>query len=631
MSFCTAPAKALVLCAPRRALAACMACLLGGCSSLPFLDHKDEAAKAAAPAPEVTLYELTVEAPGPLRALLLQYLDLARFQKAPASEAITSAEVDRLAAVAPAQARALLETEGYFDADVKIARAPGPASVPRLTLKVVPGPRVLVDHVSIDAATPLLPREPTRDEPAADRLARLRRTWLLRAGQPFRQADWNDAKNAALAELRADGYPLAAWQSTRARVDAAAHTAGLDLVIEGGALYRLGELSVEGISRYDEQAVRRLATFFPGAVYSEKLLLDYQDRLVKSGLFEGASVELDVTGGTPEAAPVLVKVKELPQQQATFGVGYSANTGPRVSVEHYDRRVFGQPWIAHSKLSFGPDLKSIGTELTSYPLPNLYRNVLSANIEQLLAADETRDSWTVRGGRSQDTTRIDRFYYLELAHAKVASAPLVTSSTAASVNYRWLHRDLDNPLAPTDGNAILAQGGIGFGRGSETRSDQPGERDSRSPFVRAYARLNAYRPFGGWLTNARLEAGEVFVKDRIAVPDTVLFRAGGDDSVRGYAYRTLGPSVNGAVVGGRVLLTTSLEAEHKLTDRVPALLGAVFVDSGGAADRWTDFHLSVGYGVGLHYRSPVGPIRLDVAYGQDVKRFRLHLSAGVAF
>ncbi|MDQ2734847.1 MAG: outer membrane protein assembly factor, partial [Pseudomonadota bacterium] len=400
--------------APLRALQV-LACvvLLGGCSSLPFLSKKDDAGAAAKPRePEVKLYNLEIEAPSPLRTLLFEYLDLARFQNAPKSDAIAGPELDRLAVAAPAQARGLLETEGYFDADVKIAQSAGADGLPRIVITVLPGPRVLVKSVAIAASAPLAPRTPTRDEPWSDRLEKLRQTWTLKPGQPFRQPAWNGAKNTALGELRADGYPTATWADTHAKIDATAHTAALDVTIEGGPLFRLGAIRVEGVHRYDEAAVRRLATFFSGDVYSEKTLLDYQERLVKVGLFEGASVELDATG-PPDAAPVIVKVKELPQQQATFGVGYSANTGPRVSVEHYDRKVFGQPWIAHSTLTFGPDLKSLGTEFTSYPHENMWRNLAAANIEQLLAADETRDSWTTRIGRAQDTDRFERLYYVE--------------------------------------------------------------------------------------------------------------------------------------------------------------------------------------------------------------------------
>ena len=617
--------------APLLALWWLLAAMVSGCSSLPFLNGKDEPAAATAAAePEVPLYDFDVEAPAPLRRLLLEYLDLSRFRSAPSSDRITGAELDRLAAAAPAQARSLLETEGYFDADVKITQARNDAGLARLTMTVVPGPRVVVKSVAIDSAAPLAPRQATREEPWSDRLERIRQNWLLQPGQPFQQSTWSSAKNASLGSLRGDGYPTAQWQSTLARIDAVAQAADLSLTFQPGPLFRLGPIRVEGIERYDEDAVRRLAAFPPGTEYSEKLLLDYQERIVRSGLFEGASVEVDLAG-PPEAAPVNVKVKELTQHQATFGVGFSADTGPRVSVEHTDRKVFGLPWIARSTVSFGPGLKTIGSELTSYVREDLWHNLAAAHLEQLNAADETRNSWAARVGRSKNTTEFERLYYAELSHAKVQSAPLTTSSDAVAVHYHWLHRELDNVLLPTRGTTLSVQGGVGYGSGSRARSDRPGEERSRGPFARVYSRLNAYRPAGSWFLNARVEAGEVFVSNPISVPDPILFRAGGENSIRGYAYRSIGPTVNGAVVGGRVLLTGSIEAERPFLSRLPSLLGAVFVDAGHAADRWSELRPVLGYGVGLHYRSPVGPLRLDLAYGQDVRRLRLHLSVGVVF
>src|SRR5439155_24062633 len=170
------------------------------------------------------------------------------------------------------------------------------------------------------------------------------------------------------------------------------------------------------------------------------------------------------------------------------GVAYSANTGPRVSLEHYDRKVFGLPWIAHSTLTFGPDLKSLGTELTSYPDENLSRKLGAANIEQLRASDETRYSWAVRAGRSKDTTDYVRIYYLEGSHSRVESAPLTTSADAIALHYQWLRRDLDHNLLPTSGTALALQGAVGYGSGTLERSDVPGTASDRAPFVRAYAR-----------------------------------------------------------------------------------------------------------------------------------------------
>jgi translocation and assembly module TamA len=123
----------------------------------------------------------------------------------------------------------------------------------------------------------------------------------------------------------------------------------------------------------------------------------------------------------------------------------------------------------------------------------------------------------------------------------------------------------------------------------------------------------------------------VFASDRVGVPDTLLFRAGGDESVRGYAYRTLGPIVNGVVTSGRVTATGSVEIARPISPKRPQFWWAAFIDAGQAANRWSELHPAFGYGVGLRWRSPVGPLRIDLAYGEEVRKLRMHLSVGIAF
>ena len=55
------------------------------------------------------------------------------------------------------------------------------------------------------------------------------------------------------------------------------------------------------------------------------------------------------------------------------------------------------------------------------------------------------------------------------------------------------------------------------------------------------------------------------------------------------------------------------------------------VDAGNAADRWADMHAVLGLGVGLRWRSPVGPLKIDVAWGQAVQQVRLHVGVGIVF
>jgi translocation and assembly module TamA len=630
--------------------------VLAGCASLGGSPGQGGTAKATAPgaaasAPERAEYRLEVNAPDSLRPLLLNYLDLARFQNAPATEGITIAELDRLVAAAPAQVRSLLETEGYFNPTVKVERVsaqpsgtaaklvdaitsklPGatPASsatdgTPLLRVEVDPGPRVTVSQFSLEVNGVLNDAVLAQDANAMRQLDALRKQWTLQAGQPFRQGSWSDAKTSTLARLRAEGYPAATWGSTAAKVDAQAQTAQLTLVLDSGPLFRLGAIRIEGLERYDEDSVRRLATFSPGTPYDDKLLLDYQERLQKLGLFEGAFIEIDPNPATASAAPVLVRIKELPLQTATFGTGYSANTGPRITLEHTHRNVFGSRWVAKNKFELGPDQKLWQGDLTSHPLEGLYRNLVSGSVSNLRTTDQVLASWSARVGRTQDTSRIERLYYIEYVNARLSTPSTATdnNSDAVSGNYNWVFRKVDNVLLPTQGYTLSAQAAVGYARSSTA---------DNGPFGRAYGRLTGYWPLGkSWYGTARVEAGQIFTQDSVGVPDTLLFRAGGDDSVRGYAYRSLGPTVAGTVTSGRMLLTGSVELARPISATRPAFWWAVFADAGNAANRWSDVHPAWGYGVGLRWRSPVGPLRLDLAYGEQVRAYRVHLSVGIAF
>ncbi len=100
--------------------------------------------------------------------------------------------------------------------------------------------------------------------------------------------------------------------------------------------------------------------------------------------------------------------------------------------------------------------------------------------------------------------------------------------------------------------------------------------------------------------------------------------------MRGYAYRSLGPQTDGVVASGRTLVTGSADVARPISPRYPAFWWAAFVDAGDAANSWKNLDPAVGYGVGLRWRSPVGPLRVDLAYGQRVQQFRVHFSVGIA-
>lgn len=611
--------RTLAACAARAAggllAATAAALLLAGCGSLA------PPAAGATPAPEPVI-RLEVQAPDELRQLLEKYLDLARLQQLRDDEVPDDAEWARLIGAAPAQARELLQTEGYFDAVVTAKREDGRPA--RVLVQVVPGERIQVERLLIDTEGPLQARLDAHDAEALGVAQALQTAGKLGAGTPFRNADWAETKQQLLGRLRAAGYASARIAHSAADIDPQQHLARLQVRLDSGPLYRLGELQISGLVHHDAETVRHLAGFGGGAALTEARLLDYQDRLQKAGLFERASVSFEPVADQAEATVVKVTLSELPLQQATLGVGVSANTGPRASVEHTHRRPFGWAVSAYDKLEYGRTTQTWTGDFYSHPGEGFYRNLLGVQISRVVSDTDVVLSQRLRLGRTQDTPRIERLYFLELLRSRQADAAGVSSAEAVSGNYHWVWRKLDSVLLPTEGVTLSLQGGAGQ---AFSRSGDDG------PFTRLYGRFTGYLPLGAqWYGQARLEAGQIYKNAKVNVPDALGFRAGGDDSVRGYGYRTLAPKDSaGTVRSGLLMLTSSVELARPISAALPSVWGAVFVDAGRAADSWVGFKPALGYGVGVRWRSPIGPLKVDLAYGDELKKVRLHLSVGIAF
>ncbi len=556
---------------------------------------------------QASALSLSIDAPKNLRALLDQHLELARALRDKVE--LSDSEIDRLSASAPAEAKDLLQTEGYFNAQVQNQR-----EGEILHLIVQTGERARISEVTLNFSGEIEGR------PLADSL---RREGALLAGQPFTQSDWSSAKIDALNRTHAQGYALARWISTVARVETEKNAVALSLAMDSGPLYHLGELRIEGLQRLPPEVVQRLANFSPGTPYNEQLLQDFQERLRKTLLFDTVSVQLLPEEGNAAAAPVLVRVREAARLQATTGLGYHANTGQSVSLELINRQPFGLPLRARSKFVYGRDQRLGELELSSHPQPDNSRNIASVQLEQDRSGDEVQTNFSTRLGRIRETERDERLVYGELLRSQDTTAAGRDTAQALSANIQWTRRRIDNLILPTEGHQGLLL--LGLGRADSSNA-------SAGIFARAQFKLGAYKALGGsWFGSSRLELDQVFARANVGIPEKLLWRAGGDDSVRGYGYQDLGPQVNGATVGGRVAATASLEVAHPLSASWPLVWGAAFVDAGNAADRWQEFKPVWGYGVGLRLRSPVGPLKLDIARGVEAKQWRLHFSVGVSF
>jgi len=365
--------------------------------------------------------------------------------------------------------------------------------------------------------------------------------------------------------------------------------------------------------------VDNLSGLQPGQPYVQKQMLDFQDRLLGSGLFDSATVQIEPDPALAGAVPVQIQLRERAMQTLILGLGYSTLSGPRATVEHNLLRVFDFDWQVKTTAKLARDDRSFSTEFLSYPLPNFYRNLFAASLSRLDAGGMVIVQEQMRAGRRFDADRITRLYYLAAIRDTTNTLePL--SGSALLYNYEWRYLSVDSPLFPTRGFAVTAQGGGGV---------RFGKVNGGQPFLRATGRFNLYQPLGGlWLSQLRVEVGQVLTNKPDGIPQTLLFRAGGIDSVRGYGRQSLGVAGPGYAAGGRFLMAGSAEIAREI---IPTWYGAVFVDVGDASRQLSDWSAKLGYGAGVRWRSPVGPVKADISYGQAVKKFRLDVSVGVTF
>lgn len=567
-------------------------------------------------------FDLVVRAPGPLEDLLERHLELRRYREV---SDLDDAEIARLIVIAEKNARELLATQGYFAPQVRIQREPGEPR-PKLVVEVEPGEATQVGEVEITFEGDIAGN--AEPEVVAQREA-IRAGWELPRGQGFTQDRWDTAKTAAVRELQAKRYPAGRISYSLADVDAAAHRAKLGLKLDSGDVFRLGEMKVTGIERYDPELVPRLARLPVGMVYDRDKIVQAQLRLGSSGYFDSAFIFVD-PNGDPAAAPVQVSLREAPLQKVVLGVGFTTDGGPRASVEHTHNRVPGIGWRAVTKLQAETKNPFAQTEWTAIPDPHGWRWSTLLRAERLDDDRLVTDAQRLRFGRFRNEDHIDRNVYVQYERAdvenpnNVALTPADTGDGAAiSVNYVWTGRYLDSIPFPNSGYAV----GFELGAGLTLQGDN-------KPFQRTVARWLGYKPLTQGRLQMRAEAGAVLAEKSAVIPATQLFRTGGDTTVRGYKYLDIGVPLPGGYIGpGRYQAIASVEWQRPIMreGRPSDLESVLFVDAGAVADKVSDLEPNVGVGAGVRWKSPVGPVEAALAWGVKPKKLRLHIIVGFTF
>jgi translocation and assembly module TamA len=513
----------------------------------------------------------------------------------------------------------VLATEGYFSPSVRFE--PNPARVPRYRLVAEPGRRTTVTAVDITFKGALA-------EPAhAERAAALRRDWGLAVGAPFRSAGWEAAKNRLLLAVAARDFAAATLTDSRAEVDVESASAVLQVEVDSGPAYRVGPLRVDGLERHDTALVERFNPLNPGEPYDRSLLLQFQQALQESPYFSSVVVTLDLDNAKDNEAPIRVQLRESLTRRLSAGIGFATNFGAHIEAVYRQSITFGRPYLLQTGFRVDQTGQFAYADLIFPPQRGGARDSVGALVENSDIENLQINRWGIGAARSRltgprDGRNVETQLALNFEHERRETPldPPITLDVLSST-YTWTRRDVDDITNPRRGNLIQLQGSVGLGGFSV-----------EDAFLRGFGSVVQYVPIGSRdVLILRGQVGAVQAESTNAVPNKFLFRTGGALTVRGYDYESLGVEQGGAIVGGRALVVGSVEYVNWLRRWGGNWGIAVFVDAGDAADRFGDLDPALGYGVGARWRTPAGPLAVDVAWGERFQQLRVHFSVAIAF
>lgn len=483
-------------------------------------------------------------------------------------------------------------------------------------------------NIQLDPGQPVLWLKPElRVEGAAQQVraiqAKLASTPLT-AGAVLNHGSYDRYKRELLDTCIEYGFLDARYQASQLEVDLSSHRAQATLILDCGQRYHFGSVTFSP-SILKPDLLQRLSPIKPGTAFRKHRISELYRNLQDSRHFAEIDVETTPDPATHTVA-VAVAVKDAPRHQFSIGIGYGTDTGPNARLR-WDR----------------PNINSAGHSLSvetsvSVPIQSLtadYRIPLQRPLEHYINIPTTwehkvvedTDSTIGRIGVFYNDTLFSNSFFGENWRASYGSSFEVESYQQGSaprntVNYLLPSTTLSETVLPegidplTGHKTWVTVAGSGPALGADTAFLR---------FDAGYKRL--FGLGGSHLVIGRAELGAITTEDVSLIPSSQRFFTGGDATVRGYDYESLATAdANGKLIGGRFLNVASLEYSLRV---LPTWRAAAFIDAGRAfSDIGEHWHKAVG--IGARWLSPVGQIRVDLAFpiNEPDRSWRLHIFMG---
>ena len=500
-----------------------------------------------------------------------------------------------------------LRALGYYHADIKKSLSFGKTCW-QADLAIKPGPRVVVDEISISI------KGAAHDDPE---FQKLRDKLLKTAGSPLDHGQYEKMKSRIESLALERGYLKGAFSEKKLLIDKQLNKAQIKLAYDAGKRLEFGKVVVDQ-DILDPDYVEKFISIKTGTPFSSEELAQTHNNLSKSGYFEIVDVQPD-TENADDQVPVIIKLIPKKKHHFAFGVGFDTDIGPLVSAAYDNRRLNRLGHFLTSELDLSPVLSTAGIAY-NVPLNKPVSDVFSIgsgfkyedtdSFKTTSAKLSGRFKHALDSGWKQTT-------FIDLDYEDFLIGSTRTKTLLLVPGGSWFKSVSNNPLRPS--------------KGYRAKFDVSGSYKnplSEVSFLQGSLSATWLHPLP-WNSKfiGRTELGATWVDQFDKLPTSYRFYAGGINSIRGYAYKELGPKDSeGNVVGGRFLGVVSLEYEKAVFDDWGV---SVFVDSGDAFNA-DSILLKTGVGLGVRWYSGFGPVRLDFAVplNEADSSFQIHFAAG---
>lgn len=517
-------------------------------------------------------------------------------------------ELERYRSVARDQAEMALQALGYYHADIRAEVRDG--DEPSLVLSIRSGEPVRLRQVQVQV----------RGEAAGLAAFKVPRQ-RLRPGEVLDHGAYETVKQQILNQASRYGFFDGRFVEQRLLIDPEAYAADVSLLYDSGPRYHLGEVRFSDDLPLARDLLRRMVPFREGAPYDAERIAELNQALQASGYFDRVRVDANPAAAQDARIPVEVQLAMREPRTFGFGLGYSTDVGPRVRFE-WQRHWFnpqGHRYGAEAEWSAPRQNVALWYEVPlDPPLTDRLRFAGGYQYEEL--ADEDSLSRLLSVG-PEWYSRLDsgweRTLSLKYQHEEYRLGDDEGISTLLMPGVAYSFLQSDSRIDPNRGYRIeLALAGAKEGLLSDADIVH-GEASLKG----LYTLWERHRLLG------RVQVGGNLSSEYKAVPPSLRFFAGGDQSVRGYDYQSLSPTnTRGEHIGGRYQFAASAEYQYSITEKWRV---ATFVDQGNAFDSLDFPTLKSSVGIGIRWVSPVGPVRLDLARPLDGgDGFRLHFAVG---